>query len=66
MRWLLDAYRGSPFDVAGSADERTVILQIFVYVSLFFTLLTLPFIALLKRELERRGLEIDLAGQPDA
>jgi hypothetical protein len=32
----------------------------FVYISLAFTLLTIPFLELLKRELERRGTTIRL------
>ena len=58
MSWLLDAFFGSPFDVAGVSDPRTLILQIFVYVSLFFTLLALPVVIILKRALSRRGIEI--------
>jgi len=58
MSWLLDAFYGSPFDVAGVSDPRTLILQIFVYVSLFFTLLALPVVIILKRALSRRGIEI--------
>ena len=46
--------------MAGTSDERTVILQMFVYISLYFTLLTLPFIAMLKRELTRQGIVIQL------
>jgi len=62
MRWLIEAFYGSLFDIAGVNDERTLILQIFVYVSLIFTLLTLPLIALLRREFARRGISIQLAG----
>jgi hypothetical protein len=51
--------------VAGVTDQRTLILQMFVYIGLFFTLLTVPFIRLLKRELDRQGVEVDLAGQSD-
>jgi hypothetical protein len=61
MQWLIEAFQGSPFDIAGVDDERTLILQFFVYISLIFTLLTLPFIALLRRELARRGISIELA-----
>jgi hypothetical protein len=32
----------------------------FVYISLLFTLLTIPFLYMLKRELGRRGSAIDL------
>jgi MFS family permease len=60
MAWLVAAFRGSALDIAGTADERTLILQIFVYVSLLFTLLTIPFLHMLKRELDRRGVAIRL------
>ena len=60
MAWLIEAFRGSPLEIAGTADERTLILEIFVYISLLFTLLTIPFLLMLKRELERRGIAIHL------
>jgi hypothetical protein len=63
MDGLLAAFHGSWFDIAGIRDERTLILQMFVYISLIFTVLTLPFIALLRREFARRGLSIDLRGR---
>lgn len=58
MDWLLAAFYRSHFDIAGVPDPRTLILQIFVYISLFFTLLALPIVYLLKRELSRRGIQI--------
>lgn len=60
MQWLLAAFQGSWMDIAGVPDIRTVILQLFVYISLTFTLLTIPFIILLKRELERQNIKIHL------
>jgi hypothetical protein len=60
MGWLLEVFRGSLFAVAKTADTRTLILQMFVYISLFFTLLTIPFIILLRRELQRQGIPIKL------
>lgn len=60
MAWLREAFQGSALDIAGTADERTLILQMFVYISLLFTLLTIPFLLMLKRELERRGIVIRL------
>jgi hypothetical protein len=56
----VQAFGGSPLDLAHTADERTLILEMFVYISLLFTLLTLPFLYLLRRELERRGIAINL------
>jgi MFS family permease len=58
MNWLLAAFSQSPLDIAGVADPRTLILQMFVYISLFFTLLVLPVIVTLRRALDRRGIEI--------
>jgi hypothetical protein len=63
MDGVLRAFQGSIFEVAGTSDVRTLILQIFVYISLTCTLLTLPFIELLRRELARRGVAVDLAGR---
>jgi hypothetical protein len=62
MDWLVTAFHGSVFDIARVPDERTIILQMFVYISLFFTVLTVPFIVLLQREYARQGMPIDLAG----
>ena len=58
MKPVLDAFQKSLFDIAGVADQRTLILQLFVYISLFFTLLSVPFIYLLKGALERHQIEI--------
>jgi hypothetical protein len=60
MSWLVAAFEGSPLDIAHTADERTLILEMFVYISLLFTLLTIPFLYMLKRELARRGIAINL------
>ena len=57
---LVEAFRNSPLDIARTADERTLILELFVYISLTFTLLTIPFLELLKRELRRREIAIAL------
>lgn len=63
LDWLIEAFHGSVFDIAGVRDKRTLILEMLVYISLVFTLLTLPFIHLLRREFARRKLSIDLAGR---
>jgi hypothetical protein len=47
-------------NVANTGDERTIILQMFVYISLFFTLLTIPFVEMLRRELTRQQIDINL------
>jgi hypothetical protein len=60
-------FEGSLLDIAQTADERTLILGIFVYISLLFTLLTIPFRYMLKRELERCGIAINLGrAEPSA
>jgi BT1 family len=56
--WLVDLFHRSPFDIADVADQRTIILQLFIYISLFFTLLTIPVVLLLKRTLARYGIEV--------
>jgi hypothetical protein len=66
LGWMLDRFHGSALDVAGVADERTLALEIFIYLGLTFTLLTIPFVHLLRRELASRGISIDLAGKPPA
>ncbi|MBI5441602.1 MAG: hypothetical protein HY900_10385 [Deltaproteobacteria bacterium] len=63
LGWVLDAFHGSALDIAGVADKRTLALQLFIYLGLAFTLLTVPFVHLLRRELARRGISIDLAGR---
>ncbi|HWO41421.1 MAG TPA: hypothetical protein VNO43_06415 [Candidatus Eisenbacteria bacterium] len=58
MSWALESFYRSPFDIASSPNERTLILQLFVYISLFFTLLAVPVVAVLRRALEREGVRI--------
>jgi BT1 family len=60
LAWLLEVFQSSGFAVAKTADTRTLILQMFVYISLLFTVLTIPFIVLLRRELQRQGIPIKL------
>ena len=57
---LVQGFGNSFLNIADTGDERTLILQMFVYISLLFTLLTIPFIELLRRELEQREVEINL------
>ena len=61
---LVAAFEDTFLNIAQTGDNRTLILQIFVYISLLFTLLTIPFIELLRRELERRKVEINLGKRP--
>jgi hypothetical protein len=58
MSWLVSAFHGSILDIAGVADARTLILQMFVYISLGFTLLAIPVLYILQQALARRGIEI--------
>lgn len=58
MSWLLESFYSSPFNIAGVADTRTLILQMFVYISLFFTLLAVPVVAILRRALAGQGIHI--------
>jgi hypothetical protein len=58
LSWLLEAFYLSPLDIAQVPDTRTLILQIFVYISLIFTLLAAPIVYLLQGSLARRGIEI--------
>jgi len=60
MNRLVERFADIFLNIAHTGDQRTLILQMFVYISLFFTLLTIPFIELLRRELERRKVEINL------
>lgn len=61
--WLLDAFHGSVLDFANTPTPRVLILEMFVYISLTFTLLTIPFIRMLKAELRRTGISIDLGAK---
>jgi hypothetical protein len=62
LRWVI----GTPYFVQGTTSLTEIpilyfiILQLFVYISLLFTLLTIPFIEMLRRELEKRGIRIRL------
>jgi hypothetical protein len=63
--WLHIVFQGSIFDIANSLDTRTLILEMFIYISLFFTLLTIPFIELLRRNLKKQGIMILLSKTKD-
>jgi hypothetical protein len=65
MAWLLDAFHGSVLNIAHTSDQRTLILELFVYISPVFTLLTIPFLVLLKHELDRRGITVNLGATPE-
>lgn len=63
LHHLVQAFGRSPLNIAGAHDARTLILQLFVYISLLFTLLAIPFVEMLRRELKRRGVRIRLGGK---
>ena len=65
FEWLINSFQGSIFELANSFKTRTLILELFIYISLLFTLLTIPFIELLRRELIRRRINIDLSETGD-
>jgi hypothetical protein len=60
FNWLTGAFKDSFLNVAHTTDERTLILQMFIYISLFLTLLTIPFVEILRRELARQKIDINL------
>jgi MFS family permease len=66
LAWFLETFQGTAFDIAKVSDDRTLILQLFIYISLFFTVLTIPFIVLLKRELARQDIRIQLGSNATA
>jgi len=63
--WMIDAFQGSFLDIAKAQSPRIAILEIFVYISLAFTLLTLPFIRMLRTELRKNNVVIDLGAKID-
>ncbi|MBW1890895.1 MAG: hypothetical protein JRI93_10300 [Deltaproteobacteria bacterium] len=62
---LRNAFQGSILEIANSVDTRTLILEMFIFISLFFTLLTIPFIELLRRDLKKQGIKIVLSKADD-
>jgi MFS family permease len=62
---LRNAFQGSMFEIANSLNTRTLILEMFIYISLLFTLLTVPFIELLRRDLKKQGIKIVLSEADD-
>lgn len=60
MQWFLRAFENSIFNIAGSHDMMVLILQIFVYIGAFFTLIAIPFIYWIKREFDHREIQVHL------
>jgi len=65
MEWLRGTFESSMLNIATTSDERTLILQMFVYIGLVFTMLTIPFIVLLRRALGRENVQINLDAKKD-
>ena len=63
--FLCNAFQGSIFEIANSLNTRTLILEMFIYISALFTLLTIPFIELLRRDLKKQGIKIALSEADD-
>ena len=66
MQGFVTTFAHSPLAIAETMDERTVILQLFVYISFAFTLLAAVFVALLRRHFAARGIRVHLAGSGGA
>lgn len=62
---LRHVFQTSVFEIANSLNTRTLILEMFIYISLLFTLLTIPFIELLRRDLKKQGIKIVLSEAGD-
>ncbi|MFH1979147.1 MAG: MFS transporter [Patescibacteria group bacterium] len=65
MSWFINLFQKSFLNISNAAPENTqlLILQIFIYVSAIFTLLTIPFLMLLKKEISEKGIKIYLGEQ---
>lgn len=61
LEWLFDKFYLSFADIAGSPAIRTMILQIFVYIGLLFTIVGTVFVYLLKKELDANNISVNLA-----
>ena len=66
MSWILQWFRGATLDIAGNPDSRTLILQIFVYISLFFVILSAAFVYLLKKHIDKNGIQISLVAKSES
>lgn len=61
MKWFISTFENSVFNIAGTHQETVLILQIFVYISAFFTFVALPFVLLAKKEFIAKGIKVHLA-----
>ncbi|MBI1884372.1 MAG: hypothetical protein HYS08_09250 [Chlamydiae bacterium] len=60
MTGFMKGFETSLFNLSHSHDSEVLILQLFVYISAFFTLLAIPFVGMVRRELERKGIKVKL------
>ncbi len=63
MTGFMASFQASALNISGAAitDERLLILQLFIYISALFTLFTVPFIKMLKNELNSKKVNIYLS-----
>lgn len=60
MHPLLQQFSHSVFEIAGSVDKRTLILELFIWVGVLFTLLSIPFVMWVKRVFRDNNINIVL------
>ena len=60
MKGFMTFFENSFLNIAVSHDETVLILQIFVYISAFFTVIAIPFIYMVKKGFEERGIQVHL------
>ena len=59
-QWLLSLFRATPFEVAGSTDARTLILQLFIWVGVCCVLISAIFVMLVRRASKKQNVEMSL------
>ncbi len=60
MKPWMNSFEYSYFNIAQTHNPMVLILQIFVYVSAFFTFLAIPFVYWVKKAFTHRGIEVHL------
>lgn len=58
--WAVNSFQGSWFDISGVMDERTLIIQMFIWIGLIFTALSIPFVRLLYLEFKEKKIQVNL------
>ncbi len=59
--YFIEKFQGTWMDVSGITDERTLIIQLFIWIGLLFTLLAVPFVYVLKREFFENSISVNLS-----